>query len=135
MRAGLAGLTRVLCIMTSAETKRLLFKQCTACGRQWRSRDSFLWDPDVKIVGYQARFRELTTGLFLFNHSCGTTIALQAGAFEDMYRGAIFQKRATGTEDCPGYCLVKDELRPCPAQCECAFVREIIQAVKRYPPG
>ena len=86
-------------------------------------------------MGYQARFKALKAGIFLFNHSCGTTIALQAGVFEDMYKGPIFQKRAAGTEECPGYCLVKHELRPCPVQCECAFVREIIQAIKRYPPG
>ena len=121
--------------MESASTKRPLFKQCTACGHPWRSRESFLWDPDVKLVGYQPRFEALKTGLFLFNHRCGTTIAIQAGEFEDLYHGPIFENRATGTEECPGYCLIKDELRPCPAQCECAFVREIIQIIKRYPPG
>ena len=121
--------------MVSEKNKRPIFKQCTSCGFQWRSRDAFLWDPTTVIVGYQARFKELMAGIFLFNHSCGTTIAIQAVEFKDLYSGPIFQRRATDTEECPGYCLVKNELRSCPVQCECAFVREIIQVIKTYPSG
>jgi hypothetical protein len=121
--------------MVYTRSKRPIFKQCTCCGFQWRSRDAFLWDQTAVIVGYQARFKELETGIFLFNHSCGTTLAIQAGVFKDMYNGPIFQERATGTDDCPGYCLNKNTLKPCPAKCECAYVREIIQLIKTYPNG
>ena len=37
---------------------------------------------------------------------------------------------ATGTDDCPGYCLRVDELGRCPARCECAYVREIIHVIR-----
>lgn len=121
--------------MTQEREKKPIFKQCTSCGFQWRSRDAFLWDPTTVIVGYQPRFKELMTGIFLFNHSCGTTLAIQAGEFKDLYNGPIFQGRATGTENCPGYCLMKDELKSCPVKCECAYVREIIQVIKSYPSG
>jgi hypothetical protein len=103
------------------------FKICPNCGHVWENREKFLKDDDVTLVGYQVQFKVLTAGMFLFNHSCRGTMALEVSAFEDLYDGPIFQDRATGTGDCPGYCLERHILDPCPAKCECAFVREIIQ--------
>ena len=110
-----------------------MFRICSCCNHKWKTRDDFLSDPDVKIIGYQANFEVLKAGLFFFNHDCGTTLALYADLFADLYQGPIFQERLQGGEDCPGYCLNKDDLEPCPAACECAFVREIIQCVKKFP--
>lgn len=111
--------------------KNLPFKTCTVCKKEWKSRRNFLDDPNVIIVGYQPHFDTLTEGLFLFNHSCRGTMSIQAGAFRDLYNGPVFQNRLTGTDSCPGYCLHKNELKPCPSQCECAYVREIIQVIRR----
>ena len=108
------------------------FKQCTACGFKWSTRDRFLEDPDIELVGYQVNFVELLAGFFLFNHSCGTTLAVLSEAFEDLYDGPVFTDRATGSEECQEHCLHEDDLSPCPAQCECAFVREIIQYIKSW---
>ena len=108
------------------------FKRCTSCTAVWRTRDEFLADPDVKLVGYQAHFEDLKAGFFLFNHSCRTTVAMDVEDFLDLYDGPIFRQRATGGPDCMGYCLHRDELRLCPAQCECAFVREILQIVRNW---
>ena len=112
---------------------RVSFKKCSVCKKVWITRDDFLYDTEVSIVGYQVHFDELTEGLFLFNHSCGSTISLTAGAFRDLYDGPMFQTRMTGSDDCPGYCLTNSELRPCPVKCECAYVREIIQLIKTWP--
>ena len=60
-------------------------------------------------------------------------MAVPAGQFQNLYNGPIFEQRLTESEDCPGYCLRKDELRLCPAKCECAYVREIIQIIKNWP--
>jgi len=111
------------------------FKQCTLCGFKWASRDQFLQDPCVELVGYQVNFVELLTGFFLFNHSCGTTFAVLTESFEDLYDGPVFSKRATGSDECPEHCIHEDDLDPCPAHCECAFVREIIQCIKCWPKG
>lgn len=111
------------------------FKQCS-CGQGWDSRDAFIADPHVEVIGYQVDFSNLDEGLFLFNHlesSCRTTISVPARMFFDLYKGAIFPKRLTGASDCPGYCLRRGELRPCPAKCECAFVREILKTVSEWP--
>jgi hypothetical protein len=119
--------------MSQPEHDRPVFKQCPMCGCVWDSRDAFLCDPCVEIVGYQVHFEELTAGYFVFNHSCETSLAVVVGAFSDLYDGPVFEDRRTGTEDCPQYCLHEDDLRPCPARCECACVREIIQLVRRWP--
>lgn len=93
-------------------------------------------DPHVVVVGYQASFKTLSAGLFLFNHlvaGCNTTISVPAGEFFDLYEGPLFEGRLNGSKDCPQYCLNKSELRSCPAQCECAFVREVLQVVMSWP--
>ena len=109
------------------------FKQCPNCDHIWKSRNDFLFDPDLSIVGYQANFRELEAGIFLFNHICKTTVALNAYNFADLYSGPVFQSKLDGTEECPNYCLYQQELGQCMAKCECAYVREIIQIIKSWP--
>lgn len=112
------------------------FKVCTKCGRNWGTRDAFLSDPAVELIGYQVHFDSLQTGLFLFNHcvpECETTMSVQAGQFFDLYKGPVFQERKTGTAECTGMCLRRDDLGACIAKCECAFVREILGIVARWP--
>ncbi len=111
-----------------------IFKKCPLCSHIWVSREAFLSDSKISVIGYQVHFEELEAGLFYFNHDeCGTTLALKAIVFKDLYDGPIFEERLTGSETCPGYCLKKSELRPCPNKCECAYVREILHIVKNWP--
>ena len=109
------------------------FKICSRCGFVWTGRISFLSDPTLHLVGYQVHFEELSAGLFLFNHSCGTTLSVQAKEFQDLYSGPMFAERLTGTEECQGSCLHEDDLRPCPAKCECTYVREVLQVISSWP--
>ena len=109
------------------------FKRCEVCGKSWLVRSDLLSDPGVGLVGYQVNFADLVMGLLLFEHSCGTTLAIGVLEFRDLYSGPIFQSRRTGESDCPTYCLHAEELRPCPATCECAFVREILQIIRQWP--
>lgn len=103
------------------------------CRHTWNGRTEFLADPDIEIIGYQVHFKDLKKGLFLFSHSCNTSLSIPSGRFTDLYRGEMVEERKTGTEECPGYCLHQDELQPCPARCECAYVREIIQIIRNWP--
>jgi hypothetical protein len=116
-----------------SDVKKDGFKQCSVCGFRWSTREQFLADPDIEIIGYQVNFVELLAGFFLFNHSCKTTLAILSEAFEDLYGGPVFSERATGSAECQDRCLHESDLSPCPVQCECAFVREIIQHVKNWP--
>jgi hypothetical protein len=85
------------------------------------------------MIGYQVNFEDLKAGLFLFNHSCGTTLSVAAEEFQDFYDGPMFVERLDGTSECGGYCVHERDLRPCPASCECAYVREIMQVILKWP--
>ena len=109
-----------------------MFKQCSKCHTEWQERADFLNDPDIKLIGYQANFKNLELGLLLFNHlSCRTTLSVEAGKLKDMYEGPVYEKRLTGSDRCPGYCLHKSVLRPCPEECECSYIRWIIDKINR----
>ena len=108
------------------------FKQCTCCPAKWQTREDFLSDPGVELIGYQAHFDDLQTGLLLFNHSCQTTMGIEVERFQDLYPGPVFQKRVQDKPCCPGFCLRQSDLRPCPERCECTFVREILQIVMKW---
>ncbi|MBN1866035.1 hypothetical protein JW916_01965 [Candidatus Sumerlaeota bacterium] len=110
-----------------------VFKECPLCGHQWLSRSEFLSDSEVEILGYQVSYEDLNLGLLYFNHLvCRTTFTIEAGDFADLYEGEVFQESRAGTEDCPEYCHRIRELRPCPVECECAYVREIIQVIRSW---
>jgi len=111
-------------------------KACPSCSTEWRTRNEFIDDQLLKIIGYAADFRKLENSLFYFTHKkdgCSTTMGIQAMSFLDLYSGIKSSERKTGTEGCPGYCLEKEQLNRCAAFCECAFNREIIQVIKDRP--
>lgn len=110
-----------------------MFKKCTACHYQWQDREAFLTDPDIVIIGYQAGFDDVQEGLYLFNHQCRTTLALEVGKFEDLYDGPRYDKELAETEECSGFCLVTDELSVCSAKCKYAYLRDIIQIIRDWP--
>lgn len=52
------------------------------------------------------------------------------GKFANLYNGPIYTKNIMGTESCPDHCLFKTNLEAYPEQCECNYVREIMQITK-----
>ena len=110
-----------------------MFKLCSNCGEKWETREEFLSDKGLRLIGYQVHFEELELGIFLFNHICNTTLGIAAKEFTDLYDGIIFSERATGSEECSEYCLDQNNLMSCPVKCECAYVREVLQIIKNWP--
>ena len=108
-----------------------IFARCKVCNQQWPSRDAFIADDGVHLIGYQVNFFQVEKGLFLFNHTCDATLAIPAGSFADLYDGPIYHERKTGSDECPSYCLYQHELRPCPAKCDCAYIREILKKLDK----
>lgn len=110
------------------------FKICNKCGEKWSSRDTFLRDETVTPIGYQVFFEDLKQGLFLFNHSCDTTIAIQTDYFLDLYPGPFHEGRVKSDKrKCPGKCLTQNFLSPCSDKCRCAFISKMIDILKKYP--
>ena len=111
-----------------------IFKKCSCSESPWHSREEFLQDRDTELVGYQANFYQLELGFFLFNHlTCESTLAIPAGLFKDLYVGPVFAQRMTETEACQGFCKNAKALQTCEVQCECAYVREIMQIIRNWP--
>jgi len=109
------------------------FKVCPVCGKEWTDRANFLSDPQLLLSGYQVNFEALREGFFLFTHlKCKGTMAMEVGIFSGLYHGEIFQERMTGSECCPGFCLKDSLFQVCPAKCECAFVREVMQILLNW---
>ena len=115
---------------SSGQPDGVAFKICPMCGQTWSTRDSFLRDSGLNLVGYQVDFGELTSGVFVFNHSCKGILAVRVGNFSSLHDGIVFVDRATGSDECREYCLHEEELRPCPAVCECAHVRELMHVIR-----
>jgi len=109
-----------------------MFKKCNKCGYQWETRDDLLSDKTIRVIGYQVFFEDLKLGMFLFNHSCNTTIAINADLLLDLYDGPFFFDRKPEGRECPGRCLNINILSPCSPECKCAFISEIIQVIKNW---
>lgn len=112
------------------------FKRCTSCGYAWESRDAFLGDPEIELIGFQVDAVKPEEGLFLFNHvdaTCGSTLAIRAREFLDLHQGSMFGEKMAGTDRCVGHCLHADDLHPCPARCECAYVRAVLPVIREWP--
>lgn len=66
------------------------FKQCSLCGMQWKSKDDFLADRDLRLEGYQWRTQQVLVGLpadgvLVFTHAiptCGTSLTVEARRFQ-----------------------------------------------------
>ena len=107
------------------------FKMCKVCQKSWASREEFIADNEIMVIGYQVNSVNLGKGLFLFNHSCDGTLSIQVEAFADLYMGPIYTEKKLGSESCPGYCQYQSNLKPCPEKCECNFVRVILQILAK----
>ncbi len=110
-----------------------MYKRCPSCDFGWMEREDLLSDEDIELVGYQVNFMRLEAGIILFNHHCKGTLALLAEDFTDLHNGPIFEEKAFGTDRCPGHCLHEEDFRPCPVECECAYVRNVLHKIKNCP--
>ena len=111
----------------------IMFKQCPLCGNTWKNREAFLADPNLVIIGYQARLEKIKDGLFLFNHTCQTTLAMEVMEFDDLYQGPKYDVSLVDTDECSQFCVDMNNLDACGAECKYAYVRDIIQIIKNWP--
>ena len=121
-------------VSAHSTTQRIaVFKSCSNCQVRWHNLDEFIEDPGIHLVGYMPTFDDLSHGLFLFNHTCGTTLACRAGLFAHLYDGPVYAVSKRGDGDCPGHCQYQTDLAPCPVKCNCAYVRETLQIIRQWP--
>lgn len=65
------------------------FGKCSSCGEQWRTKDEFMSDGNVRLDGYRWDGRQVRNGLppegvLVFIHAttaCGSAITVAANSF------------------------------------------------------
>ncbi len=115
--------------------KAIPFKICTCCSKPWKTLDDFLSEPELELAGYQVNFEDLKGGLFYFSHlskDCGTTLAIPVQKFTGLSNRTILAPHGKCPGGCPEFCLRKESLDPCPVECECVWVREIMQVILNW---
>jgi hypothetical protein len=68
----------------------IMFKRCTCCGKEWKTKEDFLADKEVELIGYQWNRLIVAAGmppdgLVVFTHSrdnCGTSLSVIAKQFK-----------------------------------------------------
>lgn len=119
--------------MATRTKKARDFKTCD-CGRSWRTRESFLKDGKVKIVGYQPDLVNHKYNHFVFFHrtkECGQFFGIRASDFSDLRDGRCPKELCMGQKDCPGYCTDMLDLRVCSVACRNATDREVAAKISK----
>jgi hypothetical protein len=115
------------------------FKDCKKCKQVWTTRDEFLNDDNIVLIGFMADNNELEKGAFLFNHvlsidRCNTTFGVYVSDFLDMYKGEVYKDLKLGTEECSGHCAKVSDIEQCNAHCRNAVAREIMgEIINKLP--
>lgn len=118
--------------MAPRKTKRAEFRRCQ-CGQKWKTRDDFLHDRKVKIVGYQPDFVTKKYNHFLFQHrakSCGQFFGVRASDFGELREKECPNELCAGQEGCPGYCMNTFDLRVCSVTCRNASDRRLASKLR-----
>lgn len=121
-------------IVPEKSTIKAAFKTCGNCGACWQTRSEFVECRSIDLVGYQSNFEKIEEGLFLFNHtidSCGSTLAIPVGKFDDLYDGKRYPEPKYGREECQKRCIDLFNLERCDQKCKYAYVREILHILRR----
>jgi len=110
------------------------FKVCPKCDHEWQTRNDFLQDASLFLIGLQAGYGESDRGFYLFNHliekdKCNTTIAVDVETFISLYNGPMYEDVHAGNETCSGHCAKVDDLTRCSIPCRNAIAREVMLKV------
>jgi len=110
------------------------FKICPKCDYEWQTRDDFLQDASLFLIGFQAGYAKSDKGFYLFNHlvekdTCNSTIAVDVENFMSLYNGALYEDVHAGSETCSGHCAKVDDLARCSVPCRNATAREVMLKV------
>ena len=111
------------------------FKLCPTCSKPWETLEDFLTDSELELSGYQVNFADLKGGLFYFTHlpnNCGTTLAIAVNEFVSLSTRPMLTSHTDKPACCPDLCVRQGALDPCPVECECIWVREIMQTIRNW---
>jgi hypothetical protein len=118
-----------------ADAAHDLLLTCGLCGKVWHCLDDVVADAGLELTGYQARFDDPADGLVLVTHrifGCGTTLAFPVSVLRPLYCGPEYTERMALTDECSRQCLDHNLLEVCEAPCDMAWVRRVMQSIRRH---
>ena len=110
------------------------FQTCESCRRVWPTSESFILDPEVRLLGLQAVVTNPDVNLLVFEHRCGSSISILSRRLRHLLpepKPGSPTVRLLGTEECRGHCLRLGDLEACDAPCSNARDRELTLLVNR----
>lgn len=112
-----------------------VFMRSSSCGAVWESYRDFATDPNLSVVGYQPLFDDPCRGWILVTHAvqgCWTTVGVRVGRLRALYDGPEWPDIKLGTEECRELCVVEGKLDECDAECSMAWIRTVMQCLRRH---
>ncbi len=110
------------------------FMTCKQCGKAWGERCEFFSDQTIVLSGCHMEADHPVSSALLFDHKaadCGTTIAVGVRQLDDLFTGTRHKVKWATSPMCPGMCFDPTNTEPCDKECACAYVRGILQEVKK----
>lgn len=121
--------------MTDAAVKPEGFKTCPLCEECWPTLEDFVRDRRLAVHGYMAICDDPGAGLVFVTHTranCGTTLTVFAATLRPLYHGPQYTALNYGADDCRRMCLDLRRLEECTAPCKMAWVRQVLQVLRRH---
>ena len=123
-----------LALVMTVESATVHFQTCGACKRAWPTCDSFVLDPDLRLLGLQAVITHPDFNVMVFEHSCGSSVSILTPRLRHLLpepESGEATVRLLGTEECRGHCRLLEDLEACDAPCSNARDRELILLIRR----
>jgi hypothetical protein len=114
------------------------FQICGSCKRAWATWDTFVLDPEVRLLGLQSEIALPDVNLLVFEHGCGSSISILSRRLRHLLPEPEPEDptvRLMGTDQCRGHCRYLDDLEACDAPCSNARDRRLILLVQRMKKG
>lgn len=111
-----------------------VFQTCGSCKRAWPTCESFLLDPEVRLLGLQPVLSNPDYNLLVFEHRCGSSVSILTPRLRHLLpeeERDIPPHRLFGTDQCQKHCLRLEDLEQCDAPCTNARDRKLILLVQR----
>ena len=126
--------------MEKAVVSNAMFKVCGSCRRAWPTWESFVTDPEVRLLGLQSRASLPDATVLVFEHWCGSSVSILTRRLHHLFpdHPAAKWPSLRGTDECPAHCLVFSDHGRCVELCRHALDREILalatalQATRKY---
>jgi hypothetical protein len=105
------------------------------CGHRWATREQFLEDPTIRLVGLQVVGNLPDANVVIFEHTCGTSVSILAKRLHDLL-GPVAPDEwplalLFGTKDCHGLCTDLANLDGCDRPCRNAYDQRLTAWIAR----